>query len=565
MPVVRRLKTQTEAFWRDEFEVTPEDLNVASGAILEAGEPQSLTSLASAVMIRRLGKERESVAHKVTSGEIYQPKMTYEVGQTLVFSALDYASGQVTSIRDGKNPKYGEFQVIRVAFQDCGEREYACALDVPHPLNRPVEELLGDGDPNLNDTDVVDAYDAYVASALAPLLESDSDYVQFGDRWFLKELLPEIDVGHLNLAEAALYLASHPMTAREIFSELALDVAGSEEALLFAMNRALTEDERFDNVGHAAEPLWYLYALEPEAIKNPPVILENGIRATGGEYIGLTLLEMVESIGDELDDIQSTPSEAQDSFDFEVTFPYLYAGALPARSGLLRALPEASGQYYPIEMLDEESDKRFQAWVVPERRYICGLDDWYRTMNVGVGARIRVRRTDHPTTLAISANRVRGTRKQWVRTALVADGKFRLEMRQPPQQMQAVEVDSDMLLDVPEPDAVAKHMAREENRTLSVGALVRAAFHYLAGLTGTGYAHAKSIYAVANMIRRTGAVPVFSELTAQACFDPMGQGMWAYDHALDGRVYHTPDEMLNRPLSTRDNVVKDQAVPYTGR
>jgi hypothetical protein len=61
-------------------------------------------------------------------------------------------------------------------------------------------------------------------------------------------------------------------------------------------------------------------------------------------------------------------------------------------------------------------------------------------------------------------------------------------------------------------------------------------------------------------------VPVFAELTRQACFDPIDQpGMWAYDHSLEGTVYRTPDEMRERPMSQRDNVVRDQAVPYTGR
>ncbi len=565
MPVVRRLKTQTEAYWRDEFQITPDDLDVVSGVILDAGEPVSLGALATAVISRRLDNERTSVASQAASGDLYQPKNTYDVGQTLVFSALDHTTAEVIGVREGQNPKYGAFQVIRVAFEDGSEREYAAACDIPHPLNRPAEELMLGGDPDLSDAEVIAAYDAYVGSGLLAVLDTSEDYVRFSDRWFLKELLPEINVGHMNLAEAAIYLSARPMSSEEILNQVSLDVAASEEALLFAMNRALANDDRFDNVGAPEDPLWYLLSLEPSAIKDPPTILENGIRATGGEYVGLTQLEMIEDIGDELDEIPSGESTSPDRFDFELTFPYLYTGTMPACTALLESLAAPDALYFPVEIMDASKHETFQAWVVPGKRYICGLDDWYDAVNARVGARIQVRRTDDDAPITLSVTREKERRNEWVRTVQLEDDDFGLQLRPPHQQQRAAETDVNMVVDVPEADALAAYMTRDEMRELSIGQLVRAAFHHLAGLTGSGYAHAKSVYAVANTIRRTGAAPVFSELTTQACFDPIGQGLWAYDHALDGQVYATPEDMLNRPLSTRDNVVKDQAVPYTGR
>ncbi len=66
-------------------------------------------------------------------------------------------------------------------------------------------------------------------------------------------------------------------------------------------------------------------------------------------------------------------------------------------------------------------------------------------------------------------------------------------------------------------------------------------------------------------MRRVGSVLVFAELTRSACFDPVGNGFWAYDAALEGAVYRTPVEMRERPQSTRDDLVKDQVVQYLGR
>jgi len=121
------------------------------------------------------------------------------------------------------------------------------------------------------------------------------------------------------------------------------------------------------------------------------------------------------------------------------------------------------------------------------------------------------------------------------------------------------------LTDVPDRQSVADLMARLAAQQLSLPALVRMTFEELAKLNSKGVVHAKSIYAVANMLRRTGAVPIFAELTRRACYDPVGDGFWAYEAALENTVYRTPDDMRERPLSTRGDLIKDQVVQYLGR
>lgn len=563
MAAVRKLKTQTEEFWRDEFEVTDEDLDLVAGVILDSGQPQPLGVLSTTIMLRRVQQEREAVARQAASGDVYQPKGEYEVGQQLVFSALDFLHGEVVGAREGHNPKYGEFQVIRVAFSDGAEREYASGLDYPHPLNRPAEELLGGGDPDISDADVVSAYDAYVSGALERELAGSEEYVPFGEQWFLRELLPEINVGHLNLAEAVIDTSGHPMSAADMIRELDLGT-GSETAQLFALNSALAADERFDNVSQTEHPVWYLKALEPAALRQPPAILSAGLRAAGGEYMGVTLLDVVDEIGDELDDVQSVIVRERENFDYTVTFPHLYAGTMPATVQFLGRLPVSGTTHFAITLEISKTGERFEAWVVPDRHYVAGLERWYEAVGMKVGGRVAVRATDDPMTYSLSVSEGRERRSEFVRTAVVRDGS--LDITLPTRRSAVAEwVDANMHVEVPEPEDVAQFMASPENAEMPVSALVRMAFNQLAGLTGAGYVHAKTIYSVANLIRRTGTVPIFAELTRQACFDPIGQGMWAYDHALEGVLYETADEMRERPHSTRDNVAKDQAVPYTGR
>ncbi len=563
MAAVRRLKTQTEAFWRDEYAVTEADVDLVTGAILDSGRPQPISVLATTVILRRVQQEREAVARQAASGAVYQPKGNFEVGQNLTFSALEFVPGRVVAVREGHNPKYGSFGVIQVAFADGTEREYASRLDIPHPLNRPAEELLGGGDPEISDADIVAAYESSVSEALERALRKREEFVPFSEQWFLRELLPEMGVGHLNLAEAVIDTAGHPMTALDIVHELGL-AAVSENAQLFALNSALAQDPRFDNISRTDDPVWYLKALEPQALRQPPAILGNGLRALGAEFLGVTLLDVVDDIGDELDDLQSVIVRERANYDFELVFPHLAFGTMPASQQFVSRLPLSGSKYVRIELVDGGSGKRYEAWVVPDRHYVCGLQDWYKAADAAVGTQVAVRTTDDAMVFTIATTHGKERRTEFVRTAVVA--KDELDIQLPTRRSQVREgIDANMHIGVPDREALVRFMELPKNAEMPIGMLVRLAFNRVSGLTGTGEVHAKTVYSVANLIRRTGAVPVFAELTRQACFDPVGEGKWVYNRSLEGTVYSTPEAMRERPQSTREKLLRDQAIPYTGR
>ncbi len=104
-----------------------------------------------------------------------------------------------------------------------------------HPLNRPVDELMTGTDPELSQADMVRMFEHYVAEKLEPALETDGELIQFDAKWFLRTLLPEIHIGHLNLAEAMIYEAGHPLSASDMLQDLDLDAQVSEEAQIFAL------------------------------------------------------------------------------------------------------------------------------------------------------------------------------------------------------------------------------------------------------------------------------------------------------------------------------------------
>jgi hypothetical protein len=563
MAGVRKLQTLTEAFWRDHYEVSESDLDSVTSLILEAGKPQHLDTLVTAIILRRVQREKETIARQANRKQIYQPARQYQVGQEVLFSVLDFAEGRVTAVRPGHNPKYSSFDVIRVLLE--GEqtpREFVASFDYPHALNRPLEELLGAGDEEVSESELLDRFSGYVANRLETRLRSRDEFVYLAGVWFLRELLPEVHVGYLNLAEAIIDEARHPLLTSEILKSLDITGGGSPDAQVFALDRALAADGRFDRVKMGDRATWYLVALQPQALARRPEVLQPAFRATGGEYVGLTMLDQIDEIGDELDDVGSTVSRPADSVQFEVSFPHLYAGTMPATAQFLRLLPTQQQDHFPMTMVDTRTSKRYDVWVVPEHRYVCGLGEWYQAMEMCVGGEVSISPTAEAMTFDIAATPVRGRRSEWVRSAAVVDGRLVLQMQRA---SIGVRADRNMLTDVPDRQPVADLVGRLASQQPSLPTLVRMAFEELAKLNSKGVVHSKSIYAVANMLRRTGAVPIFAELTRRACYDPVGDGFWAYESALEGTVYRTADDMRERPLSTRGDLIKDQVVQYLGR
>ena len=563
MTTGRRLAAQTEAFWREEYQLSESDRDLVTGVILEAGRPQRLETLVSAIIMHRFREEKDLAVRQAELGRIYRPVDEYEVGDELVFSALDFAVGRVAAVRSGQNPRYEPFSVIRVAFEGTApEREFATGMSQPHPLSRPVEELLKGDDAEISEADMARLFGHYVALQLEPALEASDDFVWFDGTWFLGELLPEIHVGHLNLAEAMIYEAARPLAATQMLVELELEGIGSVEAQLFALNHSLGQDERFDNVSMTEEPSWYLHALQPAAVLRRPVVLEPDFRAHGGEYLGLTMLDLVDEVGDELDDVETMMMREASSIHFEVNHPHLCAGTMPATLQFLRMLPSAVNRHFSFAMIENGSDRRFDVWVVPGERYVCGLGDWYASVGMCVGGQVDVTPADEELTFVLSATPTRSRRSEWIRSVSVVEDRLVLQMQRA---NVAVRCDRNMLIHVPDRGAVLGLMEHARDIQLPLRTLVRDAFAELAKLSSRGVVHAKSIYSMANLLRRTSSVSVFAELTHNACYDPVGDGSWAYDPAFEGTVYRTPDEMRERPLSKRDDLVRDQVVQYLGR
>ncbi len=241
----------TPEYWLESFTPTSHELDHVYERVLEAGRPAELEQLARELI--RYHVDRITQAHRASAsgGVLYRPADRYTVGQKVVFPILEGAVGTVDRVRPGNNPHYGPYEVIRVKLPG-GSREFAAGLQTEHALN----QQLGEVDPEA----IAERFADLVTHQLREILGADAEWVSQGDRWVIRALLPEINMGHCNLAEAVLLLSGNPLPASEILPELGVDESAPLEAWSMALDLALAADDRFRNVGTIDAPLWALKA-----------------------------------------------------------------------------------------------------------------------------------------------------------------------------------------------------------------------------------------------------------------------------------------------------------------
>ncbi len=243
---------ETVEFWQEEFEVSERDLEKLYERFIEDEVPRTTDELARQVIERRAEEAEQSrQARAEAEGLVYQPKEGYEVGQRLLFPALgEDTAGEVVDVREGRNPEYGPFKVIQVRLDGDRMREFASEFPKPHVLNIDDRPISID--------DLSQQFDDIVREQLLEALSSSSEFVRYGDQWILAGLLPEIHVGYRNIAEAMIVVADEALPTERLLREIELSEDIPLEARKLALNKALSEDERFINVGAISEPLWAL-------------------------------------------------------------------------------------------------------------------------------------------------------------------------------------------------------------------------------------------------------------------------------------------------------------------
>jgi len=515
--VIRR-NTQDPTYWKD-FHVTDEDLEHLANILVEQEVPLPLDELARELIAFRCQKEEERITQELSKGTLYLPKNRYEVGETIVFPALEYAVGTVTGVRDGRNPEHGVFRVIQVQFPGGETREFAAEL-ADHPLNE-VHEVEEEGD-LLSPEELYAEYGEQVRAALNTRLESSPAFIRLAGEWFVKDLLAEIHEGHLNLAEAVLDMAGGgPLPTEALIDHLDLPKEINRRLGIFSLNYALQEDERFDEVGPAGEVLWYLRRLEPPPVLEPPAWLQPQVVEYDHRLLDETMLNLERQLDDEWSDLVAPP-EVKQPVIVVLIHPHRRVGTLPLSHRLVRVFPTGRTHRIRFTFRDADTGEEMEGWVVRERRFVYGLKEWYERYEVPAGAYLEVSRAPEPGVVLVR-RRAQRTRREWVRIGTVVDGRLTFEMGRHPLSCKMDELMGIIVEDLGSLDEVAERLRKERTSLDRVVAMI---FPELAKLSPQGMVHASTLYSAVNLVMRVPPGPILATLVQDERFIAMGDNYW---------------------------------------
>lgn len=506
-----------EEYW-DNFELKEDDIEFLYNDLLELETPLTSLELVAALVVERIRKEMISLEQQRSSeGDLYLPKDKYKVKQQLVFPALGWRRGKVAGVRPGQNPDLGEFDVIQIAFENGEEKEFAAGLN-NHTLNNPLEVAIDD--PGLDPNSVLKEYAPYLAETLEEELGSNPDFVRIAGRWFPRALLVDVNVGHLNLAEAVLDMAGGgPMATAELIKQIDLTPNVNPKLVAFSLDLALQEDPRFDEVGPAGEVLWFLRRLEPQAVLEPPVYLRYSGIDHDRSVLTENMLALEKDLDDELSPIKGH-NENLEAVTVRLLYPHWASGTLPLSSRLRHMFPSAyEAPRIRFMLVDGETRDKFPGWVVPEKRYVFGLKEWYQEHGLIPGSLIKISQGNQPGEVIIQTTERRSSR-EWIRTVLVgSDGGIVFAMLK---QIVTADFDERMTIAIPDEEAVNQVWAQQHKDRPAFEQSIVNAVRELAKLNPQSHVHASELYAAVNIVRRCPPGPILSLLASRSWFVHVG-------------------------------------------
>ena len=496
--------------------------------MLEAGSPWGSEQVALALLEYRLTQEKTSNRQTQRGNgavEIYRPEENYPAGHTLTFPVLGGVQGEVITVRKGFNPANGEFRVIAVACDDERTREFASAMP-DHVLNTNPLGVGGAESKTIQESaqKLLCEHGAHLQAQIENELLARGDIVRLAGYWYPRDLLSEINSGYLNLVEAALDVAGAPLTPEEILTQVGIDEGGERQLMLFSLNYALQQDERFDEVGPAGKVLWFLHGMEPAEIVFPP----ERLRCLPVEASAHVLTPELEKLALYLHDEFSPQPESQaveGPVELVLTYPHRRLGTLPLSARMAHIFPAALiSPRIKITLRDELSGEQLPGWVVQRERFVSGLGPLYEKYAVPSGARITLLPGDEPSEAVVSIER-RNAVSEWVRTVMATDAELQFGMTK-----RAVSVSymDEQIIAVDDADAVEAVWLRMQELGTTLEKTVLSVFRELAKLTPQGTVHAKTLYSAVNVVRRTPPEPIFAELLRCSWYQHVGDAYWIH-------------------------------------
>lgn len=362
--------------------------------IEEAGRPVGLEYLVRMYL--------ESIGEEQTLVKVYDPKCDFSVGDRVYVPRINSYGRVVQKLVQPDKP--WDFIWIRLnndreqGRADSGvSRYWICNLDrtgmQPQCL---VDSHTGNTPDRLTD-------EALARNRVEQVLLRNGQFVNWGDEWYLKDLLPAVPA---DLAERVVnHLRAVGRSQRT--AELMSAVLGTREnpddpaylRLQFAVNVRLSSDAQSDLVcvSHFNGGIWELrervekiFATVPERFTLPRVrsqLLREVVYLQPDDY------------EDDLKNLDQEPPASPRTTTLRKVLSYgeFVTGTLQ--------LPPSQRQFFPpvmqLTFVDLRSGDQFTAYYNRETGCVVGLQEWYYDNLLVPGAIVRIHRTERPGTFGL--------------------------------------------------------------------------------------------------------------------------------------------------------------------
>ncbi len=515
--------------WAYSFSISADDIEDITNLLLEKETPLSSMELASEIIKKREDEERKRFAQQYKGAKVYRPSDSYQVGDRLTFSHLDYATARVLSVRDGRSTDLSPIKVAAVEFDDTHQqpdnhlREFVTAYDNEHPLNddtlnRHPSQLKAD----YTFADILNDPDISIVAQINDALEHNPDLIRLAGTWFVRELLLDVDIGHLHLAEAVLDMHDGgPLKTEQILSE----IGGLGDAPLplqvFSLNYRMNQDERFDEVGPAGTVLWHLTRLLPRLVRQVPTVLHYSPVEFDRSLFTREMLQLEYDLDDEYSPVSSPRPEEEVSLT--LIYPHRRVGTLPINSETKYVFPAAKTPRIAITIVDALDKQEFPCWVVHEFKYVVGLAPLYQKHHLPVGAYVYLNPTNDKSRIEIEFDTYR-PRTEWIPVVERLEGnQLRCQTAK-----RAIGSDYDEMIivgvtNLPEVDSLGKEL---QAKGVHLAELLRGLVPELSKQNPQGTVHSKVLYSTLNVLRRCPPGPMFATLLTNPDFDYVGGNYW---------------------------------------
>ena len=486
-----------EEYWTN-LSIGGKDIEFIYNILLEKEIPLPTETLLKSLINFRISQEQKySKKYFDSKNKVFLPRDEYQIGDKLVFPSLEMKIGEVQEIRDGFNPDFENLKVINVNFESGESKVFASNLQ-DHILNHILD--IPEEDPNYNPDLVHDNHKQYLSDCLEKALGSNEDLVNIAGNWFPRSLLIDVNVGHLNLAEAVLEEESGgPLDTISLMEQAELKANVDARLLEFSFDLALQEDQRFDEVGPAGKTLWFLNAMEPDNVKNVPLFLKYNEPSVKHDSL-IEYLELFErNIYDELEAWDSQGDE-NNRIIISLSYPHWRSGTLPLSNTLKKMFPTAyEAPRVKFMFNDAKENQQFPGWVVRQHKYVYGLKEWYLKNNLMPGSLVIIEKGEIPGVIQVHIEKSRQN-KEWIKTVLIgSDQAVVFAMLKQPI---TANYNERMAVVISDTEALDALWNKKVYQNESIKKTILRIMRELSKLNPQNQVHAQELYAAVNIVRR---------------------------------------------------------------